>query len=1181
MNNISKYIIRLTNPKGSAGGFIFCPIGENDSAYIITARHCVVNRVTDVAWRKEELSIEFLSQASKIEYELTGNDMVVFGSNNLTEDIAILSIPKAVVPASIDINAAPKLCHFPGICSNLEITGIPKAVNYKFIRTLYNLAAVPDKDYDKQIQIEVSDPVVGHYNSDVLVEGYSGSPILVLSGEAVYYTGIFLAYEENTRRILGIDLVLVNKLLNEIGKGVVVLEEVETDDSIYKDLEKLKNNTNRVLSRIRLNIGTINLERTDLRTKAIKQIGQPGLTIVTGKPGSGKSAIIKQALLHYISTHEIFAIQGEQLDRVSIAQIFREQPFALDNNLEKILDSPACLKPKILLIDSIEKVLETDNAETILDFFELMSKREDIILVLTCRSYAVEQLKIRFLRHFPAFPPFEVPLLTEAELQSVANIYPVVKQLLQNSALAKVLEIPFNLDKATILPAAPLQSGVDSEVSFRELMWEYVIEGRDRIPNAQTRKQRGDAFSRIAIQRAAAMSPYTIVTGIEHEIIEALIADNIIDPEPVFRQSHAAAHDIYEDWAITRYIHIGYQTHLSSNGSQASFFEGLGSSASIRRAFRLWVSGLIQTGASQIEELLISTLQDHDVPNHWKDEIIIAAMQSPYSKYFLNENKDLLFADKFKYFKRVVFLLKIACQEPDFTIINNLEPSERLKLYHNINLRPFGEGWANLIEFILHNLGRLESQMHLIFMILMNWEKGLSDYKALPPEARSAGLVLLRYYELYTSEEKFRQNRETFGANTYDGILLLFRLTEVVKDELRVLIETAFRYCSGDDDYRVSGLYSKILENVLDGHESMRVCMYLPDLVIEIAEKKWFYYPPTSEQIEEMMRESPFMSLPGEGIDKESNFGLKENTHMSYFPASPNQTPILNLLYASPYKTLHFLIKLFNHVADSFVKSNYGIENEFIYPKEERFVVEITMGDGKINQQHASAILWMAYRGTTVAIPNLLQSVLMALESYLLSIGKDLSELEEGQYKDVLQKIWDYFFDMLLSKSNNIMTTAVLLSVTHAYRDLAGRHMLPVLKVAQIYDWDLLRATNERRVLSPAGARKEGLRRQRALYEFNHLKHRQTNIIELVMQLSQGELKNDIYEILDRFYLENPTDENWRLMLAKMDLRTYKFVKEVENGFIVEPELAEDLQEKVEIERKVQEDINPVLNASM
>src|SRR5690606_5882460 len=130
--------------------------------------------------------------------------------------------------------------------------------------------------------------------------------------------------------------------------------------------------------------------------------------------------------------------------------------------------------------------------ETILDFFELLHTRSDITLILTCRSYAVEQLKIRFLQKFPAFPHFDVSLLDQSELDEVVQLYPQVKPLLTNASLSKILSIPFNLDKAVFLPASSFDAAIVSEHEFGRIMWEYVIENRSHETNASIRRQRGE-----------------------------------------------------------------------------------------------------------------------------------------------------------------------------------------------------------------------------------------------------------------------------------------------------------------------------------------------------------------------------------------------------------------------------------------------------------------------------------------------------------------------------------------------------------------------------------------------------------------------------------------------------------------------------------------------------------------
>lgn len=1177
MKAVDHILVRISNPKGSGGGILYFPNEDPDFVYVITARHCLVDKKTNVVFQNEMLSVDFLSPNQNFSYKLSSTDLLIYGKANSTEDIGIIIFPKISLPEWHQIQEDIPLAYYPRKKPPVEITGIPKAVSNKFKRTLYQLTPLEDQDYQDQIQIEVADPISNHYNSDSLVEGYSGSPIVVVSNGQTFIVGIFLAYEENTKRILGINLNLINKLLVSAGKPTVQIYEIEVDNSIFNDKAKLKLNSDRILSRIRMTVGTISLDRADIVEKAKIQLLKKGLTIVTGKPGSGKSAVVKKALLELGNEFEVIALQGEQLDRSSIDEMFRGEPFVLSNSIQTIFDSPASQKHKILLIDSIEKILETQNANTILDFFDLLVKRDDVSLVLTCRNYAVEQLKLRFLRSFPAYPDFEIPLLSEKEISEVIAFYPNLTVLATKPSLAKVLEIPFNLDKATMIAGEVLDVDVNSETRFRELMWEYVIEGREKINDANTRKHRGETFLEIALKRASAMTPYTQLENADQMIIESLISDNIIDAEPVHKRSYTASHDIYEDWAITRYIESTYQATSWSNHS--AFFEKLGSSAAIRRAFRIWVSELIQLGDESLGKLLSSTLKEPVIPNHWKDEIIIAVMQSPYSDQFLYENKALLFSNEFKYFKRVVFLLKVACQKPDFSYLDKLDDDQKLQLYHDINLVPFGEGWSSFLKFAHQNLDALKEQLGLIFSMVITWSKGIKPFAKVPPEGRCAGLIILHFYDHYLNHEGFRDGKHQFGKKIDEGILILFSLTEVIKDDLKLFLETVISRKKNQEDYRIRDLYDKVINNILDGNESAIICKNFPDLVIGLAEKKWLYYPPTEREMEEMMRDTPFKSFPGTGIKQESHFGLQEYTGLSYFPASPDQTPMFNLFFFAPYKALEFFLKLINHSGNAFMDSNFGQETFSFFSADVRSEIIITMPDGKIYKQYASQILWMAYRSTVTVTPDLLQSILMALEHYLLIIGKDIEAGLKDKYSEFCQIVFDDFFTAILTKCNNVMATAVLLSVAHAHRNLAGKHILPLLKIKQIYYWDLFRRSKEGRSLSPAGFRKNPYQRQRELARFQKLEHRNRDITELVINLSLGPLSNEIFAILDTFLAENPSDDDWRFLLSKMDRRKFKIIEEVDNGYIVAPELSEDLQQKVEEEQRLEEEIHPILTA--
>lgn len=1172
------FIVRIENPYGFSSGLVYSPNSQSELVYVFTARHALVGD-EGIPCESTEVTVGFLIDNEWSTYRLQKGDIILIGENNATEDIAILVIKKPSLPVMLNYDRCPEICQVPAKGHELEITGFPKVVLNELKRTLHHLKPLKDRDYERQIQIEVSDPLTGEYNDDNLVEGYSGSPVFVKLKDKYFCCGLFLGYETKNKRILGIDLSLVNNLLASRSLPLLSLLQIETDYTILEAAEKLNENSFRVLSRIRDSVGKVNLPRTEISAAALEVIRNGKLAIFTGKPGTGKSALVKKILDGLKNDFEIFAFQGEQLDKKSIEEIFADKPFCFGISLSEVLDSPLFVKKKIFLIDSIEKILETDNAETILDFFELLFKREDITLVFTCRSYAAEHLKIRFLRQFPAFPDFDVPALDSAELECIAGSYPVLSTLTKNKSILQVLQIPFNLDKAVSLPQNSVNDDIDTETAFKQIMWEYVIEGREKESDPRKRHLRGETFMEIALKRASAMSAYATVEHARADILHELTADHIIDPEPVYRRSFAAAHDIYEDWALTRHIDSNYLQYIAQEDNYGVFYDAIGTAPAVRRAFRIWISEKIQAADGSAGRLVKSTLNDAAIQNYWKDEILVAVMQSHDSGDFLRENKDFLFLDGFKYFRRIIFLVRVACQKPDFSLLNAFDVDKRTQVYHNINLVPYGEVWGNLIEFIFLNLNLLQSQMKLILSMLLQWEKGLKKNGPFPAESEHAAKILIWFYSNFTSGGSPEQGSAK-TENLENGILMLFRLSDFVKDDLKSLIEDAFSNKNRDDDFEIGNLYDKILEYVLDGYEGQKICKNYPELVIQIAESKWFYYPPTPEQIAEMKRQSILGPYHRSMMHSEQDFGFRRSTERHYSPGSPYETPILNLLLYLPFATADFLVKLLNHAADSYIRSDFGRDNEFLHPADHRSQITFIMPDGREIKQHASPSLWMMFRGTYFNSPDVLKSCLMAAECYLLQIGRDIKENKHDQYTKFLKASWDYIFEAFLSRCNSVMGSAVLISVANEHMDLAGRRIFPLLKIREIYHLDFHRCLKESEAYSPLSYKKHRQLRHLQLQNFQQLNHRSKSIEDLVMNLSFGEFQTEIFEIIDDFYLENPTDQNWRFALARIDRRKFRIVKEVENGYLLETELEDDLQKVVEDNKIMQEENHTVSYAA-
>src|SRR5213594_4531542 len=122
----------------------------------------------------------------------------------------------------------------------------------------------------------------------------------------------------------------------------------------------------------------------------------------------------------------------------------------------------------------------------------------------------------------------------------------------------------------------------------------------------------------------------------------------------------------------------------------------------------------------------------------------------------------------------------------------------------------------------------------------------------------------------------------------------------------------------------------------------------------------------------------------------------------------------MHLLRYHPRKALDFFMKVFNHSADWYAHPR--LHSRLEPPWE----VDLTFADGTTKKQWANPRLWGLYRGTSMG-PHVLESLLMALENWLLEFGK-----QNPAQLDVL------LID-ILRRSDSAALAAVVASVATAY----------------------------------------------------------------------------------------------------------------------------------------------------
>jgi hypothetical protein len=274
---------------------------------------------------------------------------------------------------------------------------------------------------------------------------------------------------------------------------------------------------------------------------------------------------------------------------------------------------------------------------------------------------------------------------------------------------------------------------------------------------------------------------------------------------------------------------------------------------------------------------------------------------------------------------------------------------------------------------------------------------------------------------------------------------------------------------------------------VLSGLHSSELCKELPDEVCKVAINKW------------LIKEDEKYSLGGLH-DIEDDFSLAHDT--KGFPSGIFQTPIRFLLYYHPAQALNLIVTVMNFVTEAYANSDRGKENGIVQ-------IEIIQENGSVNYQLGDAVLWGMYRGFVQSTPYLLQSILMALENWLL----ELCQIEEAWAEKLIKSAYSY----LLKNSTSVTTTAVLSSIAMAYPKKIGKTCFPILKVKEFFEWDSDRFAGDLHPLAPFDPDNPYAQEER--HRSNNLPHRKYRLENLVTNFQIGGYLDEINSIIDDFML--------------------------------------------------------------
>lgn len=866
--------------------------------------------------------------------------------------------------------------------------------------------------------------------------------------------------------------------------------------------------------------GSVSLSRAEIVGSVLEALSDNQSVVITGEAGSGKSVVARHVFDAIKGGSFAIAFRSETLAEPHIATSFA----GIGGNLNDVLRLFSIHPRKVLWIESAERLLEKDASQRAAfgDLLRLFTQAPGWKLLITCRDYSVETFRTTFLeRAGIKSEVISVPDLMDIELEEVQRRIPTLSLPLSQPALRKLARNPFYLDLEARLnwnPSIPIPTNLRT---FRDRAWREVICREDEVANGMP-IERDRAMIEIAVGRARALTPFVHVDGLSSAALQALRRDSLIIADPNDLGRFSPAHDVYEDWALLAWLN---RLHDREGAINRTFLSHIGTHPAIRRAFRRWLTELFEYEPIEGDRRMSEILHDSLIAQHWKDDALVAMLQSSEGGAFLSRSGERYLGSNVALLRRAVHLLRVACCKTPAGI----PPTSK---FATSLLVPSGRAWDTMPQVIAVALPHLTMADFPWVLRFVEECVGRMD-KASSCEVAIGAISKQLLACLEQIHSKHRDSIEERILKVMVGV------PKTLETDLRAMLDATL-------SNNKRGWRGHTLPDLIWSHFSGEtICRELPNITMQVAERRLEFTQSAS-------RKSPAKRGGFPRSRKvELIFGFKDEMAWDGSPASAWQGPFANLLVSHSELGLDLILRLLNRACDY-----YGLEQDII---EEPIRVELILEDQIRVVQWGNERLWGAYRGLS-GTPHVLESALMALEEWLLK------KAERGDSDTIA------IYSRLLRESNNVAITAVLASIAVAYPAFLGEATLPLLTVPILFDWDLQRSSQEQHgravedMFPSSGAEEMLFDYERK--ESRKKPHRWQHLEYLCLQLQLTSAREKVWALLGNYQSQLPPiekqdaeDRLWRIKLHRMDIRNFVGIQTAQGTFWQAGNFPKDLEQ--------------------
>lgn len=862
---------------------------------------------------------------------------------------------------------------------------------------------------------------------------------------------------------------------------------------------RLNSHKDLIFKTIQTEIADVHIDRSAIVQQVNESVAENKITFITGVPGTGKSAILKESLSSLEDNAKVICLRAEDFRKNSIEAMF--QSLGINIPLDT-LSSGLSIHPKLVwIIESLEKILETDDKTAFRDLLTLVHEKESWVILASCREYAVDTIIKSF--EFLDGNKIAVPEFTQAEFGILSERLPILQNLCEHESIAKLLQNPFVANIAQKLPGVA-DTHITTVSDFKKAVWSRLI-AKDDVQKDGQHMKRHQVFTAIAVDRAKSFSYSVSASKYDASILHLLESDGLILLDETLSRVYLA-HDVLEDWALEAFI----ESKFSAEITPENFFAAIGSERGIQRAFRFWVIGKLKSNESNFLDFVVQILNSEATQAYWKDETMIAILTGGLVANILPSIAQRMTCGKTDLFSRICLLLRCACTTIDPELSDKITNDNDYVKFFTFMLKPAGEAWQTVIQFVLSQCDSCRechtpittSKMYADFIgVVKEYARVIKQPKDENQIRLARQMGQFAIAQLTTIQQ---------GDNVYrfsdSGLIDLLVETAIllcgnIKNEITKFVENSVLSHEIRD---VSDCGKKFVQAALMGNDRVWFVSKHPELVKQII-RHAVHLPPKKDFWD---------SFSSRGVADE--FGVHDiigneysEEQNSFSPASTSKGPFLALLTCEPVKGIDFIVDLLNDAAKSYFESSLD--------DGEKYMINLPLNNGQIIQQYCSPRLWFAHREHhSPYAPGVVQNMLMALEFVLV----DLLESNEGTLELVAKLV-----KRILVRSNSVMTTSLLTSLATGFPCKFLDAALPFLRVKEFYELDFQRSWQERHVPQiahwPDGIHGSndpareiyGKEREIAL----NYKWRKNDIAGLAYYLQVTSCRQQVLEIIDKF----------------------------------------------------------------